>query len=293
MPNIVCTQHNQKISAVLGDKKIGKSIYNIFYGIELEYEVKTPPGFDKGERTNLREQVGRKLHPTTKDFAFMKHDGSLKNGFEVVSLPMSLDSHRNKWSSFFRMVKKTDLEVRSTCGMHVHVSRELLTQFQIGKIIIFLYSPQNNAFIRQIAGRIPPKQFAELNAKKLKDVKNHHNRYSALNLTNPETIEFRLFRGTFNKEEVLKNIEFCDALVRFTWPSRTSYAQLVKNGAEVFCSFVESNKKMYPELYKFLVQSKNIKKKKTLKRVLKKKLEKEKNSSLVSFLTPKPIAELI
>ena len=40
-------------------------------------------------------------------------------------------------------------------------------------------------------------------------------RYDALNTTNKNTIEFRMFKGTMNGSSILRYLEFVDALVRF------------------------------------------------------------------------------
>ena len=59
---------------------------------------------------------------------YCKHDGSLDDGFEPVTHPMSLSYHRTEipWEALLReAVRMGYLSHQSgTCGLHIHVSRE-------------------------------------------------------------------------------------------------------------------------------------------------------------------------
>lgn len=59
---------------------------------------------------------------------YCKHDGSLNDGFELVTHPMSLSYHRTEmpWEALLReAVRMGYLSHQSgTCGLHIHVSRE-------------------------------------------------------------------------------------------------------------------------------------------------------------------------
>ena len=200
MSNVIHLGNTTRVESVLGSTKLGKPVWGIYYGIEMEYDVITPKeAFLKGkEATNrVRNDEATPIFKVVKDFAIIKHDGSMKNGFEVVSVPMTLDAHRNSWGPFFTIIKKASVETHNLCGMHVHVSKSLLTPFQIGKMLVFIYSKSNSQFIRSIAGRNPPPSYAELGEKKIGDCNKHHIRKSALNLTGNNTIEFRLFKSTY------------------------------------------------------------------------------------------------
>jgi len=58
----------------------------------------------------------------------------------------------------------------------------------------------------------------------------------------------RIFAGTIVELEFFKNLEFCDALVFFC--KNRSYQQL---GVKEFCQFVRNNRKLWPNLDKWLV----------------------------------------
>src|ERR1044072_6007585 len=109
----VIQPYNAKVQQVLGNNKIGKPLFPIYYGVEYEFEVPVASA-SKEAMLQARSEVGLRIKDTIKNFAFTKHDGSLKNGFEVVSVPMSKDAHITQWDDFFAKAKKEGLVIRST-----------------------------------------------------------------------------------------------------------------------------------------------------------------------------------
>ena len=61
---------------------------------------------------------------------YIKHDGSIDEGFEIVTHPMSLDYHKNNmpWERIFEKALAMDYRSHqtSTCGLHIHVDRMAL-----------------------------------------------------------------------------------------------------------------------------------------------------------------------
>lgn len=295
-------QHDARVDNYFGNKRIHLKIFGdkritspkfdipILFGVELEYEV--------GEATNKRMegnprghriQVAERLEPTFSEFAICKHDGSMDNGIEIVSIPMSLDAHKEQWKPFFDVAKENSLLVKTNCAMHVHVSREYLTPLHIGQMLAFIHNKANAGLIKAIAGRARPVytghrgHYSEIPAKKVTDVKYHLDRYSALNLRGAHTIEFRFFKSTLDISRMIQNIEFCDALMRMTWPSTVSIQQLKDNGVQMFSDFVLKNRKFFPYLFDFLKGEGYIKwvaKKIPLKYQVKKPVEKKEKVKL-------------
>jgi len=258
--SVINNSNQSKVEGVFGDKKIGKSNFNLFYGVELEFEVDTPEDVllvaeatkDPTQKFMYREKAGLLVNKSISDFAFMKHDGSGRNMFEIVTVPMSLSAHRDQWNKFFSIVKNVPIRVENTCGMHVHASKMSLTPFQIGKMLVFIYARKHFPFIKHIGGRTPPVKFAEMSPKSVGDANKHKIRKSALNLNNSETIEFRFFKSTTSKNILLKNIEFCDAIIRFTWPGVCGFDLFKKDGINLFLEYIKENKDIYPNLFEFL-----------------------------------------
>lgn len=218
----------------------------IKYGVELEVEA------PRGDRLELAEAV---IDALGDDFAVLKEDGSLDSGFEIVSAPATAEIHHERWEGLFTWhAKRSALRSydTSTCGMHVHISREGLTQLQIGRMLVFLHNPDNAEFVQKIAQR-DPSQWASCRAKKkYADAKcRDGDRYVALNLRPRHTVELRIFKGTLKRESFYKNLEFAAALVAFTAPAERSLTDAGRS--EEFVRFVRKNRKAYPHLDDFLV----------------------------------------
>jgi len=227
--------------------RLGHSGDDIYFGVELEYECGK-----YGRDTLVTDSL-------IKGFAMLKKDSSITKGFEVVTSPASPDIHEVNFKTLFDKLPIT-VQPDITCGMHVHVSRVRLSDLQIGKMLKFLHNPDNEKFIITISGRPSSHHNDFKRPKKITEGlfggKNqvHKDRHTALNLNNPETIEFRLFRGTRDISVFMKNLEFCRALVKFTGWAHYSIGDSEK--FSVFFDFVRKNRKEYNFLWNFLTRAK-------------------------------------
>lgn len=214
---------------------------------------------------SLRDVVAD-IHHTMRDFALVKYDGSLRNGGEIVTAPSTLKAQKYYWSKFCE--SKLDFTGRikawhtETCGTHIHVGRKFVTPLDIGKLLVFINGEHNRDFIHKIAGR-SSSQWAKQSDKHIKNGLHRSDKYEALNLGKPHTIEFRIFRGNLKKFGIFRNLEFVHALVRFAKQSAydidtTSVSNLTY---ENFVDWVglQSNRAIYPYLYKWLVKNDYVK----------------------------------
>lgn len=165
---------------------------------------------------------------------YAKEDGSLNHGAEMVSHPGTMAYWETaNWDWTKRAIKAGGRSYdASSCGMHVHVSRRALTglaQWRIHKMFA-LNSEWVQRISRRISGRL--ERWAKVEPDTLgtedrgkydqdsnwvpKEVKSGYlakkikggygsDRYVALNLTS-STLEFRIFRGTLDKEAILRNL---------------------------------------------------------------------------------------
>lgn len=217
-------------------------------GVELEVEV-----INDDDRYDLAQAALDKLG---EDFVILKNDGSLENGFEIVSAPADFSVHYTRWDRFFanrpRNLRSWDAPDDS-CGMHVHVSRSALSALQLGKILVFINDPDNVAFVERMAGR-SSSDYAKFKKKKLSDggrERADEEKYMAVNTLHKKTIEFRIFKGTLNIERFKGNLEFVEAVCKFSSPATGSAANLTK---EAFVEYVRPRRKLYPHLYNRLVR---------------------------------------
>ena len=185
--------------------------YNRFMGVELEVE----------SRLSNVEEVARSLHQAINAGeygrrVFFERDGSLSNGFEMITHPSSLPA----LGETFRFLQDRDLvrPLRShgttSCGLHVHVSRAGLTNLTVARAVLFVNDATNADFIAALARRYNT-GYCRVYPKTLDTAHCSGDRYEAVNLTGRHTLEFRLFRGSLKYEAVMAALEFCHGLLEY------------------------------------------------------------------------------
>jgi hypothetical protein len=232
----ILTVYGREFCRVAGEKD------SLFLGVENEV-------LPLSDYADVAERVRQELQ----ERVICKTDGSI-DGFEIVSLPGTLAWHKELWTPWFDAGDSVeDLEgKRSGYGMHVHMSRNALTQFAWAKLNVFVNAPENTGFITRIAGRNPT-QYCQRHKKRiahLSDAQNHA-RYEALNFQtrNNATVEFRIFQANVAKAGFFKNLEFCHASAR--WAALASVKYLHH---DEFTEWLDrpDNKATYPYLHKFI-----------------------------------------
>lgn len=238
-PSVIQSYHSSKrLQWPQADDWTAK--HNRFFGVELEVEV----------HNNDSEFKARQLHEAINDQqmgnkVFFERDGSVPSGFEIISQPMSLPAQRQLWSwlNNKELTKHLKSHNTSTCGLHVHVSRDGLTPLQIAKIVAFVNAPDNEPLIFAIARRYAEGYCRIKDKSKIGKAHQSDDRYEAVNVTNSKTIEFRVFKGSLKYESIVAAIEFANSMVEFTRPSGECSVSNLK--ADAFLEFIE--KKMAAE----------------------------------------------
>ena len=197
---------------------------NLFMGVELE--------IDHGGECDENAQLLLDVANTNETKMYCKHDGSLGNGIELVSHPMTLEYHKNEmpWEDIF--TKALELDYRShqtnTCGLHIHVNRDAFgeryddQEEAIGRVVHFVelhwnellrFSRRTEANINRWASRygITPTVKETYDKAKNSDC----GRYVAVNLENCNTIELRLFRGTLRYQTFIATLQLVHEICRF------------------------------------------------------------------------------
>jgi len=157
---------------------------------------------------------------------YIKSDGSLVSGIEVVSHPIDVERWRTcedmGWMEDAQRMgcRAYDTE---TCGLHVHVGRSQFTKMQLWKILTLLAA--NSDWAVAISRRRSASTYAVhdcledfMDASDLADKAlsiSRGVRYSAVNVNNSRTIEFRLFRGTLSKVGLLRNLDWVACLIGY------------------------------------------------------------------------------
>jgi hypothetical protein len=219
----------------------------LWFGVELEVEFNR----QKNETSVAPQDSVNKLLNTPKPFTIFKFDSSLVDGMEIVTAPATRAVHIERWKPFFEGVKELPfIEARASCGLHIHYSRNGVTDETNGKLLEFITEPANKPFIVKIAGRNKPNTAAL--AKKRHEAVNHNclaancyaypsgggeapaytaehrefltGHHDAVNCSNKKTIEVRIFASTLKAEQFFGRLDFVAAALKFC--ARRNYKEL-------------------------------------------------------------------
>ena len=197
-----------------------------FFGVELEID-------GGGEYTDNAESI-LSIANREQNLIYCKHDGSLDDGFEIVTHPMSLDFqlHKMPWQAVLqRAIAMGYLSHQAgTCGLHVHVSRDAFGDTgdaqdkAIARVLFFVerhwnellrFSRRSQHQMDRWAARYGYRDHPDEMLEHVK--KGYGNRYTCVNLTNEDTVEFRMFRGTLKWNTLIATLQMvnriCDAAI--------------------------------------------------------------------------------
>ena len=194
-----------------------------FFGVELEIDEAGESDRSAWELLSIATGEGEKR-------LYCKHDGSLSDGFELVTHPMSLNYHTEQmpWEKLLRRAVEMGYTSHQagTCGLHVHVSRAVFGSTEaeqdaaIARVLYFFeknweellkFSRRTQRQLDRWAARYgykeQPRDILE-HAKK----GCHAGRYTCVNLQNRSTIEFRIFRGTLKYNTFIATLQMVDRI---------------------------------------------------------------------------------
>ena len=222
----------ERDSSVIGDYHSSKRILSripssfdtrktkVLMGLELEMEVRS--GDREEIASELIDYVGST--PEGHKYCALENDGSLHNGFEMVTGWTGLDVHSKQLQHFKNPIKGLKSHDTQTCGLHVHICKKGMTLFHAVKMVLFINVCGNQRLVRSLARR-DSSRYSQVKNKKagyewLQNAKSGNNlkylnadRYEALNFQNDKTVEFRMFKGTLRYATIMACLEFTYA----TW----------------------------------------------------------------------------
>jgi hypothetical protein len=239
----------------------------LFFGLEIEVEASR-------NRSESAEYASRL---EGYDLAYLKSDGSLNCGFEIVTHPMTHDFYKNEakelWDTLEALRNRAGIRVKawdaSTTGLHIHISRTGFTGgAHMHRFLRLVYD--NQTLYEAIAGRSSSRwaKFDDANTDYVKEVDNdgdrvwaqrrnlknklensrNSDRYSAVNTQNHATLEMRIFRSSVNGDTVKSFIDLAHASVEYT---RGLSVRDIRQGAldsDIFMQYIRDKSVLYPEL---------------------------------------------
>lgn len=223
----------------------------LYFGIELE--LSHDSNADRSE--NITACLDSLNDGCEERNVYLKQDGSLATGFEIVSHPRTLES----WHEFRPRIEKYFMKAQDYTdgtrdGLHVHISRRGMSPAHMARFGAFVAACQDE--ITLIARR-DSRQWAKYHKKPktgndVRDTVSTVDRYTALNWCPSSTVELRVFRATLDATEFYAAIEFAHASYQFT-KRHIGIMEIIKgNPWEHFLAFLNDNKTRYLSLIVFL-----------------------------------------
>lgn len=243
-------------------KKVGlqkSRLWSNLMGFELEVDCYR-------ESNDVKSLYAYNIAKKTDRLMFIERDGSIDNGFEIISEPMDMqwlrEGGKDKIEAMFDYINQDDVNIREhdSCGLHVHVDRDCLvttsrTHEEVVDNIYLIVETFKNELIK--FSRRYPNSYCryltsdsdgDLSLRKVKRVKNRRrgDRYIAINNTNTNTVEFRMFSSTKSYETLMATLEMVNNIVNIakyknidglTWANLVNY-QSSKN--EFLNNYVKS-----------------------------------------------------
>lgn len=228
---------------------------------------------------------------------YIKQDGSV-SGFEIVTHPMTRTYFYNNFKQNLergmKYLIRQGYSGHNRAGIHIHVSKEAITEEQLSKLTMLLYPKTRKVYNLWL--KITQRKENELNQwssmspaslchdkktiiKNIKDDKTKNvetrERYTAINTRNENTIEFRIFNSNMRIERIVKNAEVIFSLLDFT---KTNKMPTMTN----YLNFVEENSDKYRVFYEFLVE----------KRIKQSKEQKLKEKELLEYISKQANKEI-
>lgn len=203
----------------------GEAEGGLLLGVELE--------MDHGDGETAAARITREFGT---DWLYFKNDGSLDDGVELVTHPISpavmmSEATRAMWARISEIALEEGLRSHDTrtCGLHVHVNRDYfgegetaqeMAELKLSAVVdrffepLTIFSRRNRDLLHRWAKRpmLPRSEDGWRKRAKCCHDLSCTDRYRAVNVTNEATIEFRVFRGTLKVSTLMATFQFVSGL---------------------------------------------------------------------------------
>ena len=215
-----------------------------FIGLEWELDSWAQPD----RRTN--ELACRMFgFPSPDNFWYCKRDGSLRYGFEAVSHPATPEYWLTDidFGRLCQLARKYGFDEEKTAGIHMHINRNYFNSNRcIGHLVRFFEEDYDE--ILKLTGRDErqAREFADkyridsTDSLEIYEKAQHESRYKAVNLTNEDTVEIRIFPSVIRPNIMRAFIQFVDVI--------TELANIESYSLQVSNIYGKANENNYTEL---------------------------------------------
>lgn len=193
-------------------KKLKNETTKSYFGWEWEVETKHNP-----------KDIAKIANQTGDGLLYCKHDGSIRNGCEIVTHPMTYNFFKKNEKMFKEMFKKIkdvgghSLDMENT-GVHVHISRDAFdNQDHIINFARCISQPSEySEFIALRKGNNYAHYRKSSTSEIKKEYLRHSDRYRAVNFCNRNTIEVRIYKGTISYDAILMYLQHITCCIEYS-----------------------------------------------------------------------------
>lgn len=192
----------------------------LYLGMELELEIRNATG-------RLVDQCAKVANDALGhgDLGYLKMDGSLNSGFEIVTHPMSYPYFLDHFPwDMLRELREKGSYITRGCGIHVHVSKAGFKS-ERHKYAWLSWWHRSKAEITSFARR-DPTEWAAFDGTERRNVKHYAKdryggrnlypqRYVAVNVRPVDTYEVRVFKSTLDHVKAKASLGLVDSSVRY------------------------------------------------------------------------------
>ena len=184
-------------------------------GLEVEVE------FDY-DREDTAEYLVENYSSNERNF-ILEEDGSLSDGFEMVTSPFIFNGELPNWlsKSLDYIENDTDRHFEH-CGGHIHIDRNSFVNRESIQLFTYLFN-EYDVYIAKISGRddISP-DYAQSQKGAFESVLDVHttgnnwcSRYVYVNRQNARTVEVRIFKGCTDRDIIVKRLNLLKSMVEY------------------------------------------------------------------------------
>lgn len=218
----------------------------VYLGMELELEIDTDyntdnDGYFYSSDSEYVIKVAERAMEYLGDLGYLKEDGSISTGFELVTHPMTHDYAVQSfpWDMLI-VLESMGAYSGSDIGIHIHVNRSGFDgPAHVFRWLKFLY--RNAPAVSAIARRRSDNwarfdTSARQRAKDFAKGERNAGRYSAVNVQNRHTFEVRVFASSLREQEVRAAMDLVAGSVEYT---RYLTVREINNGGWTWQNFIK------------------------------------------------------
>lgn len=190
-----------------------------FLGVELEVDSERSVRSDPDDISDYIEDM------FPRSFIYFEDDGSLDYGFENITAPATFDYHKSLFTNYcdaFKYILSEGLfsyNVKS-CGLHVHFNRNYFDNNEQLENLLYIFDKYWDQIV--LLSRRDKDSIGRWSAKyndtpqKIVEFMYNLSRYHCVNLSNTDTIEIRIFKGTLNPYVYFATLAFVNEIIKIS-----------------------------------------------------------------------------